>query len=392
MQKNRLLSALCLCLLCTGCSTIVEMFPEAVPMATTTEPAFTQLPAPETEPETIRPTFPPKETEPETTARSEEQLSLYDELYTEISQFHSVVKFERKIDADELSQTVNDIERQHPEIFWLNGYSMRYNDISAEVTFKIINDYSPDELRAMADMLDMTAENLIRTISPESSDYDKALQIHDYLIANTVYDQPAVSQGKGLWSTAYGCFIERKAVCQGYSQAFQLLMNRMGIECGICSGDARGEAHAWNYIRLNGQYYWIDVTWDDPVSDTGEESGWIHHGYFLINDDMLSRSRTFDENQFRPLCSSLEENYFVRNNNYLTVYDFYEIDRRMTEHAGDGRIEVMFSNPEAYQMAVQDLFENGTIWKAQVFQSATGTVNVNYQPDDDMYILRLIFQ
>ena len=49
----------------------------------------------------------------------------------------------------------------------------------------------------------------------------------------------------------------------------------------------------------------------------------------------------------------------------------------------------MFSTQEAYQMAIADLFNNETIWNAQIFQNAGGTIN--YQTDDDMYVLRLIF-
>ena len=300
-----------------------------------------------------------------------------------------MIQFDRKIEKDEISAAITELEWEHPEIFWINGYSMKYNDVSAEITLKIMDNYSIDTLRQMSQELDRTANAVLEQINLSASDYEKALQVHDYLVQHTEYDQSAVSKGKGLWSTAYGCLVNGSAVCQGYSQAFQILMNKMGIECGICSGNAKGEAHAWNYINLNGQYYWIDVTWDDPVSEN-YNFDWIHHGYFLIDDRMLARSRTFDSNgQFVPLCASLDENYFVRNGNYLTEYYFSEIDRRLTEHQSEGRIEIMFSTPEAYQMAVNDLFNSETIWNAQIFQATGGTIN--YQTDEDMYVLRLIF-
>lgn len=379
-----------LCLLMTGCSPITETnTPEPVQFATNTASSYTQIAAPETE--TIRPTLPPPETKPETEPETVMPMNLYDKLYEELSQFHNTVNFDHSIDSEELSRTVNQLEREHPEIFWLNGYSMRYSDDFAEVKFHVINGYSPDTLRQMSDALNMTVEEILRTISPDSSDYDKALQIHDYLISNTDYDQSAVTLGKGDWSTAYGCLIQGKAVCQGYAAAFQLIMNRLGLECGICTGDAKGEAHAWNYIRINQQYYWVDVTWDDPVAVDGESRDWIHHGYFLINDEMLSRSRTFDADQFQPVCSSLDENYYMKNQNYLWNYNFYDIDNRLTQHVPDGKIEVMFADAVSYQTAIEDLFGSSeSIWSAQIFQSTGG--KINYQHDDDMYILRLVFQ
>lgn len=376
----------------TGCSTsVVEIGTEVIPMATTNEPEYTEITAPQTTTTTEKPkaTFPHRETKATTETEIKKETSLYDELYTEISQFQTVIRLNRKIDTQEVSQAVSELERRHPEIFWINGYTIKYNDVSAEITLKVMNQYPAETLKQMSAELEKQVESALREINASGSDYDKALAVHDYLVEYTEYNVAAVNMGKGLWSTAYGCLIERSAVCQGYAQAFQILTNRLGLECGICSGDAKGEPHAWNYIKLNQQYYWVDVTWDDPVSDN-DHLDWIHHGYFLIDDAMLSRSRTFSSNgQFIPECTDLNENYFVRNGSYLEEYSFAEIDRRLSEHTAEGRVEVMFSTWEAYQQAITDLFDNEAVWKAQIFQEAGGTIN--YQTDEDMYILRLIF-
>ena len=388
-QKIKILALSCMLLLLTGCSSVIEIASGTVPLATTDYTDYTEITSPETvtDTEKIKPTFPPRETE--TIPEAAATVSLSDELYQEISQFHSQIQFDRKIDKEELSLAMSELERKHPEIFWINGYSMKYNDISAEITLKIMDGYSADTLRKMSEELEQAANAVLQEIDDLGSDYEKALAVHDYIIQHTEYDQSAVTKGKGLWSTAYGCLINGLAVCQGYSQAFQIIMNKAGIECGICSGNAKGEDHAWNYINIDGQYYWVDVTWDDPVSEN-HNFDWIHHGYFLIDDAMLARSRNFESNsQFVPLCVSLNDNYFVRNGNYLAEYYFSEIDKRLTEHEADGRIEIMFSTQEAYQMAIADLFNNETIWNAQIFQNAGGTIN--YQTDDDMYVLRLIF-
>ncbi|MBR0485254.1 MAG: hypothetical protein IJJ69_10825 [Oscillospiraceae bacterium] len=388
MKKSVLVMLLCGILFLNGCSSVMEFSSETVPLATTGYTDYTEITSPEAVPETVRPTFPHKETETVIETIPEEP-SLSDELYQKISQFESVIPFDRKLDSEEIVLAMGELERKHPEIFWINGYSMKSNDVSSEVTLKVMNQYSPDELRRMSEQVDFAVEQILNTVNPEDSDYEKALQIHDYLVTHTEYDQSAVNSGKGLWSTAFGCLINGSAVCQGYSQAFQILMNRLGIECGICSGDAKSEPHAWNYIKLNGQYYWVDVTWDDPVSEN-HNFDWIHHGYFLIDDRMLARSRTFESNgQFVPLCGTLDENYFVRNGNYLQEYYFSEIDSRLTASVGAGRIEVMFATEEAYQMAIQDLFGSESVWNAQIFQKTGG--NITYQQDDDMYVLRLIF-
>ena len=236
-------------------------------------------------------------------------------------------------------------------------------------------------------------QQIIVSLDKNLSDYEKILQIHDYLVTHTEYDSDsALLSEKGIWSTAYGCLINGKSVCQGYAQAFQMLMNALEIECGICSGSAKNEPHVWNYILLNQNYYWVDVTWDDPISmDSVEQNDWIYHSYFLINDEMLFRTRMLDGKEiFKPECNSLENNYFVKENNYLLNYQFTEIDKRLSEHVTDGKIEVMFATEDAYQACIQDLFSNNAIWNAKIFQQMGGSVN--YQQDSNLYILRITFE
>ncbi|MDE6088843.1 MAG: hypothetical protein K2G25_10745, partial [Oscillospiraceae bacterium] len=314
-------------------------------------------------------------------------------LYSALSQYQETVQIQQEVDPDELEQAVNQIERTHPEIFWISGYSMRYNSQSAEISFQIINQYSPDQLRQMADELERTVQEILRTIDPALSDVEKIRKIHDNLVISTEYDLiSAQSSQKDISNSAYGCLVNHRAICQGYAQAFQLLLNRLGMECGICSGIARDQSHAWNYVLLNQKYYWVDVTWDDPVKDAGENvlpEDWISHSYFLLDDTTLYRTRTFDEdNLFITVCNSLEENEFVRAGNYLESYSFSEMNQKFTEHVSDGRLEIMFRTEEAYQACLQDLFTESHIWNMDVFQSGG---NIHYQQDPDLYIIRFLF-
>ena len=392
---------------CTGCSAFVEIGSVNVPLATSVESEYTSVTPLATTHEETETTFPPTEPEseteteislPETEPESETETisknpSVYDVLYENISQFETTIHFTRKVDPKQVSFALTKIEREHPEIFWIDGYTMRYSDVYAEVELKLISSYSIEAIHDMYDQLSAEVENVLQQLPASGTDYEKALAVHDYLITHTEYDESAVSKGKGLWSTAYGCLINHVSVCQGYAQAFQILTNRLGLECGICSGLAKGQAHAWNYIKINQNYYWADVTWDDPTSSENAEnpdSDSLHHGYFLIDDELLFRTRNLDDyNQFVPKCVSMEENYFVRQGDYLTEYQFADIDNRLSAHAADGEIEVMFSTVEAYQTAVNDLFMNKAIWNAQIFQNSNHSIH--YQTDNDLYLLKIEF-
>lgn len=99
------------------------------------------------------------------------------------------------------------------------------------------------------------------------SDFEKIKQVHDYLIENVEYDVNLVA--KEAYSIL-GPLTEGKAVCEGYARTFKYIMDELEIPCVLVSGigtNSKGEkeSHAWNYVQLNGKWYAIDVTWDDPV-------------------------------------------------------------------------------------------------------------------------------
>lgn len=96
-------------------------------------------------------------------------------------------------------------------------------------------------------------------------DNEKIKAIHDYLLLNVTYDQEAFDQDTipQISHTAYGALISEVAVCDGYASAFNLLLNKVGIESDMVFGEAKGEGHAWNYVEFEEGYYYVDVTWDD---------------------------------------------------------------------------------------------------------------------------------
>ncbi len=131
-------------------------------------------------------------------------------------------------------------------------------------------------------------------IKKDMTDYQKVKAIHDYLVLNTAYDEENLKKGtipKDSYS-AYGLLKNRRAVCQGYALAFKLFLEYHGIEAYIVDGTGNGDEHAWNKIKLDGQYYNVDVTWDDPVPD---KKGEVSYSYFNISDEMLAADHSWDK-------------------------------------------------------------------------------------------------
>ena len=133
-------------------------------------------------------------------------------------------------------------------------------------------------------------------ITEEMSDYEKELAVHDWMIAWAEYDQAALSSLPGAQPTPdsdnpYGFFTGRAAICTGYTSTFQLLMDLLDIECVTVEGTAYNgtEDHAWNMVRLDGAWYCVDVTWDDPVS-SAPVPAYAAHLYFNVTSDFMRRS------------------------------------------------------------------------------------------------------
>ena len=125
------------------------------------------------------------------------------------------------------------------------------------------------------------------------SDYDKILQVHDWIIDNLEYESNI--ENSNVYNL-YGALIEKKAVCEGYAEAFKYILDEMRIPCILVSGTATNsegttERHEWNYVQIDNKWYAVDSTWYDPVvKGFGYVSNSVKHKYFLIGSREISRN------------------------------------------------------------------------------------------------------
>lgn len=125
-------------------------------------------------------------------------------------------------------------------------------------------------------------------------------EIHDWIVLNVSYDHDNYVKWTipDISYSAEGVFINKKAVCDGYSKAFMLCMDILGIENKrvigrVPTGEETSELHAWNMVKLEGEWYQIDCTFDDPVTSDGRDTGELHYNYFNVTDTMMQRNHTY---------------------------------------------------------------------------------------------------
>ena len=164
-------------------------------------------------------------------------------------------------------------------------------------------------------------ENEIMSSIDAKDDYNIVLAVHDWLVDNLEYDYTFSTNCHNV----YGALIESKPVCEGYSKAFKSILDKYYIPCIVVSGyaesDGNGGAHAWNYVQLDGEWYVVDVTWDDPtINSTGsgpDYEAWlkkIKYTYFLTgSSDEAYVSTHTDDSQLGGSFDYPE----LANNNYI---------------------------------------------------------------------------
>ena len=135
-------------------------------------------------------------------------------------------------------------ENDHPEVFWLdNKYDYILTDGMTSLSLYYI--MSNTELEQAKETLEQKAENIVSSAPQNAGEFELEEYINDYLCENCEYDYDSygsngdLTSSSGNESTAYGALIDGKALCEGYSRAFQLLCNKLGIECVNVFGESK---------------------------------------------------------------------------------------------------------------------------------------------------------
>lgn len=189
-----------------------------------------------------------------------------------------------RIPVEDFRDVMSGVLNSHPEIFFLTGgYSWSHNyTYVLSVTLGTIA-VSDEDKAAFYEEVDKPLELIDESMSP----IEKALTIHDFIVADIEYSSERYETNT-LQSEDYnmlGVVVRKKAVCQGYAEAYYYYMKKLGIPCELVSSSN----HAWNQIQLDGKWYQVDCTWDDPTWDM---PGRVRHEFFVKSDAFFDSDPT----------------------------------------------------------------------------------------------------
>ncbi|MCM1195396.1 MAG: hypothetical protein NC332_05640, partial [Firmicutes bacterium] len=215
--------------------------------------------------------------------------SLYDEIDDVVSKAHDDASFnaqERSVDSvkyytlsavnyskydlthNQAMSVISTFRNDNPLYYWISNtvLTMEERNGSFSVVICVNNEYANGNVRAEKNAELYEKINYYLSLTQhEENDYYVTLALHNALIDNIdyAYDDGGNAETASWAHNIVGVFDNESAVCEGYSKAFQLLLNANRIENVYVTGTSKGVGHAWNIVRLDTEWYWYDVTWDD---------------------------------------------------------------------------------------------------------------------------------
>lgn len=293
---------------------------------------------------------------------SEEEQEVYLEILEALIHFRENVRLS-SCDKELISRVFQCVLNDHPEIFYVEGYSYTeytLGSVLKKITFTGSYRFSPEEVEEKQRQIDNYVNQCLAGIPEDADEYEKVKYVYEYLIHHTDYDA-AAKDSQNICSV----FLERKSVCQGYAKATQYLLNRAGVFATLVLGRVvGGEGHAWNLVRIDGEYYYVDTTWGDASYQAVGGSDYpvekiptINYDYLCVTTEQMEQTHTQENVVEMPECTSMDANFYVREGVYFTEFDEEKIERIFADsyERGDTYVTLKCEGPEIYRKMQETL-------------------------------------
>ncbi len=339
------------------------------------------------------------------------EKNAYDVILDAIMNFtEALTPFEVQVTTEQISKIVEYIYADHPEIFWIR-HGVRWNyslDTGLVNNVEFTYCLTKQETESRQQKIDMAIKSFLSSITDNMSDFEVALRVYENIISLVDYDTIGLNKQKKDGKLApefpddlrsvYGVFVNKKAVCAGYAKAAQYLYNLLGIECVYVSSNG----HAWNLIKLEGDYYHLDVTWGDSSNtDTREDGGSdISYACFCITTEEVLRLKEHTPEDTLPLpeCTATKCNYHVRLGLFFNDINSDRVRNIISKcvSAQKTSVSFKFASVELLNEAKKQLIDSGKIGEFIRYSNLTASqkidVSYSYNISDEKCIMTIYFK
>lgn len=325
---------------------------------------------------------------------NEEEKQVYNEIVYAIEHRLESIKVST-LDEKLLDKAHWAVYYDHCEYFWSETYQYEiytnFKDEVVKLVFWPIYTMDEEQQASYQSQIDAKVDAILAGAPTDGSDYDKALYVYRTLIEENDYDLDS-EHNQNIISV----FVNNETVCLGYSYGAQYLLNKLGVDCTTIYGTSEGEAHSWNLITMDGEYYYMDVTWgevsywedvnnhevppEEGATDAGEKvntsesednttdkSETINYCYFGVSDADTAFMAEHEAYAHVPVpaCTATENNYFIKEGLYFETWDRHAVGDKI-EAAYDGgeeNILLKFGSKEVYDKAFEYLIERSNWYR-----------------------------
>lgn len=248
-----------------------------------------------------------------------EEKKLYDDIVSGIENLRYKICEEDAYSMEEWAKIYGMVYNQEPRLFYMNS------KVKVGKLFYVTK--SSEAINQMQSAIDATADKLVQEAAGKSSTFEKLKVFHDYLVLNSSFEFSSGDQSYNL--SIYNAFgsgePQGNIQCNGYAKAMQYLCDKAGIVSMVVTGESmEGASHAWNVVDVDGKWYNLDCTWDDPLMDPPNYKN-LRYNFFLVPDKWIHNVTHAHVNQHKlssgkyityftpPACTDTAQNYFIKN-------------------------------------------------------------------------------
>jgi transglutaminase/protease-like cytokinesis protein 3 len=179
---------------------------------------------------------------------------------------------------------------------------------------------------------------LAQIIQPDMNVYQKEKAIHDYIVSHIAYDTSLVNY------SAYAALTKGKTVCQGFALLTYRMLEEVGITNRIVEGYAGGKPHAWNEVNLEGKWYQLDTTWDNPVPFV---KGRVLYTYFNVTSAELQKDHMWTKSHYPEATTSFQDELLTKiTNDPLHAKTYQDLQKALGYQKNTAKLVVISSVQE----------------------------------------------
>ncbi|MGN0666076.1 MAG: transglutaminase domain-containing protein [Huintestinicola sp.] len=286
------------------------------------------------------------------------QQAIYDRITCAMLDCKSKISFEitDKVTFQEVFDTYQTIYNDEYRLYYISPtieyMTQNYDGESFIISMSLNYTYSKDKVKEMQEKLAEAEKQVLSGISSSMSDYEKVKYLHDYIIRSCAYNE------SNDMNTVYGTLVGKEALCQGYAHTFSYLCSKIGLESVTVLGVAN-EEHMWNLVKMDGDWYHIDLTWDDPDRASFPDS--VRYDYFGLTDTRIKQLRTVHASEFpMPEATGTKYEYYSYNGLVVSSEDeaktVIESEVRRLNPTKSSTVQFLVSDSVLYDTLLDSLF------------------------------------